>query len=139
MPEFAHSHRLTVRFRDCDAMGHVNHAVYFTYFEQCRLTCWRERTGSPHPHTRVIIARAECDYRSQAVFGDELDVRMTIGEVGRSSFVLKYRIEQVKDGQVVAEGATVMVAFDYEAARSMPLSAETRSLLLSLGTEEGRR
>jgi acyl-CoA thioesterase FadM len=29
-------HRLSVRFRDCDAMGHVNHAVYFTYFEQCR-------------------------------------------------------------------------------------------------------
>jgi len=35
-------HRLSVRFRDCDAMGHVNHAVYFTYFEQCRLTFWRE-------------------------------------------------------------------------------------------------
>jgi acyl-CoA thioester hydrolase len=138
MPEFAHSHRLTVRFRDCDAMGHVNHAVYFTYFEQCRLTCWRERTGSAHPYTRVIIARAECDYRSQAVFGDELDVRMAIGEVGRSSFVLTYRIVQAKDERVVAEGTTVMVAFDYEAARSMPLPPETRSLLVSLGTDPGR-
>ena len=55
-------------------MGHVNHAVYFTYFEQCRLTGWRELTGAAHPHTRVIIARAECDYRAPAVFGDELEV-----------------------------------------------------------------
>jgi acyl-CoA thioesterase FadM len=29
--EYAYTHRLSVRFRDCDAMGHVNHAVYFTY------------------------------------------------------------------------------------------------------------
>src|SRR5687768_6086707 len=37
MPDaWAYKHRLEVRFRDCDAMGHVNHAVYFTYYEQCR-------------------------------------------------------------------------------------------------------
>ncbi len=121
-----------MRFRDCDAMGHVNHAVYFTYFEQCRLTCWRERTGSAHPYTRVIIARAECDYRSQAVFGDELEVRMTVGEIGRSSFALRYRIEQVRDGRLVAEGVTVMVAFDYERGVSVPLSGEARALLATL-------
>jgi len=40
--EYAFRHVLHVRFRDCDAMGHVNHAVYLTYFEQCRLTFWRE-------------------------------------------------------------------------------------------------
>ena len=75
-------------------MGHVNHAVYFTYFEQCRLTCWREATGTPSPYTRVIIARAECDYRAPAHFGDELEVRLAIGEIGRSSFTLHYRIVQ---------------------------------------------
>ena len=43
MPLFRH--RLTVRFRDCDAMGHVNHAVYFTYMEQCRFALWRQLGG----------------------------------------------------------------------------------------------
>jgi len=110
-------------------MGHVNHAVYFTYFEQCRLTCWRELTGSAHPLTRVIIVRAECDYRSQAVFGDELEVRMAIGAIGRSSFALKYSIVHVKDDRLVAEGTTVMVGFDYEAGKSIPLPEATRALL----------
>ena len=110
-------------------MGHVNHAVYFTYFEQCRLTCWRELTGSAHPLTRVIIVRAECDYRSQAVFGDELEVRMAIGAIGRSSFALKYSIVHVKDDRLVAEGTTVMVGFDYEAGKSTPLPEATRALL----------
>ena len=60
-------------------MGHVNHAVYFTYLEQCRLTFWRELTGGPGPHTRVIIARAECDYRAPAHFSDELEIRLNPG------------------------------------------------------------
>src|ERR1700704_3543559 len=118
--DFAYRHRLSVRFRDCDAMGHVNHAVYFTYLEQCRLTYWRELTGTPSPHTRVIIARAECDYRSPAHFGDELEVRVGIGDIGRSSFTLRYEIVQAGDGRQVATGKTVMVSYDYTAGASTP-------------------
>jgi acyl-CoA thioester hydrolase len=125
----AYRHRLSVRFRDCDAMGHVNHAVYFTYLEQCRLTYWRELTGTPSPHTRVIIARAECDYRSPAHFGDELEVRLDIDAIGRSSFTLVYEIVKAGGGQLVASGKTVMVSYDYEKGVPVPLPDATRDLL----------
>src|SRR6476660_970555 len=111
--DFAYRHRLSVRFRDCDAMGHVNHAVYFTYLEQCRLTYWRELTGAPSPHTRVIIARAECDYRAPAHFGDELEVGLQVAAIGRASFTLKYDIAHVPSGRVPGRGETVMVSYDY--------------------------
>src|SRR5436190_16861988 len=101
-PAYAYRHRLSVRFRDCDAMGHVNHAVYFTYLEQCRLTFWRELTGGPSPHTRVIVARAECDYRAPAHFGDELEVRLNVGDVGRTSFGLTYEIVNATTSQKLA-------------------------------------
>ena len=127
--EFAYRHRLSVRFRDCDAMGHVNHAVYLTYFEQGRLTFWRELTGTPSPHTRVIIARAECDYVSPAYFGDELEVRVNIGDIGRSSFGLMYEIVQTETERLVARGKTVMVSYDYEKRVSVPLPSATRDLL----------
>lgn len=135
--EFACRHRLVVRFRDCDAMGHVNHAVYFTYLEQCRLTCWRELTGAPSPHTRVIIARAECDYRAPAHFGDELEIRMRVGDVGRSSFGLLYEIVNVVDGRTLAEGKTVMVSYDYDASKPVPLPDEARALLERLRVQPG--
>ena len=127
--DYVYRHRLSVRFRDCDAMGHVNHAVYFTYFEQCRLTCWREQTGAPSPHARVIIARAECDYRAPAHFGDELEIRLEVGEIGRSSFTLKYQIVQAGSGALVAVGGTVMVSYDYAASQTVELPAATRELL----------
>jgi acyl-CoA thioester hydrolase len=126
---WAYRHRLGVRFRDCDAMGHVNHAVYFTYFEQGRLTFWRELTGTPSPHTRVIIARAECDYRAPAHFGDELEVRVRVGDIGRSSFTLEYEIAKAGADVQVATGKTVMVSYDYEKGASMPLPDATRALL----------
>ena len=132
MADFVYRHRLSVRFRDCDAMGHVNHAVYFTYLEQCRLTCWRELTGTPSPFTRVIIARAECDYRSPAHFGDELEVRLTVAEIGGSSFTLAYEIVQAAGDRLVASGKTVMVSYDYAAGASVPLPQATRMLLEGL-------
>ena len=127
--DFAYRHRLSVRFRDCDAMGHVNHAVYFTYLEQGRLTFWREVTGRSSPHTRVIIARAECDYRAPAHFGDELEVRVKVGSIGRSSFTLEYEVVHVDGARIVATGKTVMVSYDYATARPVPLPDDARALL----------
>lgn len=128
--EFAFVYRLDVRFRDCDSQGHVNNAVFFTYLEQCRLMFWRELTGgSASPHARVIVARAECDYRAPAFFGDPLEVRLNVGEIGRSSFQLAYEIVNVLSGRRLAEAKTVMVTYDYTAGASVPIPAQTRQVL----------
>src|SRR5216683_1205390 len=124
---WAYRHRLSVRFRDRDAMGHVNHAVYFTYKEQARLTFWREATGAASPHTRVIIARAQCDYRAPVHFGDELEVRLKVGAIGRSSFALEFEIVQVGVDTLVAAGKTVMVSYDYAEGKAVLLPKATRS------------
>ena len=132
---FAFRHQLEVRFRDCDSMGHVNNAVYFTYLEQCRLTFWRQLTGEGSPLSRVIVARAECDYRSPALFGDQVEIGLTIGEIGRSSFVLVYQITHLATGRRLADGKTVMVTYDYAAGSSVPIPPATRELLEELRTE----
>ena len=127
---FAFSHRVEVRFRDCDPMGHVNHAVYLTYLEQCRFAFWRHLTGAQAgPGARIIIARAECDYRAPSFYGDQLEVRVNVGGIGRSSFTLDYDIVNAATGQRLADAKTVLVAYDYAAGKSMPLSPETRALL----------
>jgi len=89
----------------------------------------------------VIIARAECDYRAPAHFGDELEVRVTIEAIGRSSFTLVYEIVKVGGGQLIAGGKTVMVSYDYAVGRSVPLPAETRALLEAAragGSDQGQ-
>jgi acyl-CoA thioester hydrolase len=111
----------------------VNNAVFFTYLEQCRLSFWRELTGgSASPHARVIVARAECDYRAPAFFGDSLEVGLRVADIGRSSFTLTYEISNRTSGRRLAEAKTVMVTYDYAAGRSVPIPAQTRALLEKL-------
>ncbi len=104
MPETRAAFRLPlqVRFRDCDSMGHVNHAVFFTFLEQCRLVFWHSLTGEASPLARVIVAHAECDYRAPAYFADHVEVRLNVGDIGRSSFVLTYEIENTTTSQILA-------------------------------------
>jgi acyl-CoA thioester hydrolase len=137
-------HRLDVRFRDCDPMGHVNHAVYLTYLEQARFSHWRatglaltdgERKVStlsgltaPEDVPGVILARAEIDYRRSAKYGDSLEVRLGIGGFGRTSFTYEYEIAEA-DGLLVAEARTVLVRFNYASGVPVPLTEELKQTL----------
>ena len=110
-------------------MGHVNHAVYLTFIEQCRLMFWRKLTGAPKPATSVIVARVECDYRAPAYFGERLEVRLNVARIGRSSFDLAYEVVNLATNLKVAEARTVMVTYDYTAGKPVAVPADTRTLL----------
>jgi acyl-CoA thioester hydrolase len=127
------SHRLEVRFRDCDAMGHTNNAVYLTYLEQARFSHWRSLWGFGNPETPpempgVILARVEADYKRPSRYGDVLEIRVTIAEIGRSSFRYEYEIVN-EQGEVVLTAKTVQVMYDYTANRPVPIPDEIRALL----------
>ena len=126
-------HRVEVRFRDCDPMGHVNNAVYLTYLEQTRFNHWRSLWGFGSPQLPpgrpgVILARVECDYKRPATYGDTLDVRLTVGEIGRSSFRYEYEIVD-GEGRTILLAKTVQVMYDYAAGKSVPIPDDIRALL----------
>lgn len=129
---WAHRHRLTVRFSDCDLLGHVNNAVYLTYFEECRVAWWRELGGSTTlpGGIGVILVRAECNYRAPALLSEELEIRLAVTAIGTSSVSMEYEIENVSSGRLLADGKTVVVAFDYEAQKTVPVPPDTRAKLL---------
>jgi acyl-CoA thioester hydrolase len=128
-----YSHRLDVRFRDCDPMGHVNNAVYLTYLEQARFAHWRALWGFDFEHLPdgtpgVILARAEIDYRRPAKYGDVLEVRVGLERIGRTSFAYAYEIVD-EEGQIVAHARSVQVMYDYVVGKPVPVSDEIRQKL----------
>jgi acyl-CoA thioester hydrolase len=123
-------HEIDVRFRDCDAMGHVNNAVYLTYLEQARVESWQRMTGGLAGFPRnVILARVEIDYRAPATLGDRLVVRLRVAAVGRTSFTLDCEIRNARTGQTVASARTVQVMYDYETRRPVEIPVEVRARL----------
>ena len=84
-----------VRFRDLDAIGHVNNVVYLTYMESARIAWWVRVTGRPDfRDMTMILARTEIDYRHPATYGDRLEVGVRCASMSRSSFVLEFRIQE---------------------------------------------
>ncbi len=119
-----------VRFRDMDGMGHVNNAVYFTYFENARIAYWRAVPGVRSRRApNYILARAECDFKSPTTLEDELCCHVRVASFGRSSFSFEYLLRDERAGRVVAEGRTVQVMYDYETGRSEPLHPDVKAAI----------
>jgi acyl-CoA thioester hydrolase len=121
-------YRDQVRFRDVDAMGHVNNAVFATYVEQARIEYLRSLGVLDGPlYMGMILARLEIDFLAPALPEGEIEIGVRASRSGNKSFELEYELEQ--QGRAVARAATVLVAYDYDRAQSMPLPKAWRDVL----------
>ncbi len=113
-------------------MGHVNNAVYLTYMEQARFKHWRalwNYAEDRFPDPGVILARAECDYKSPARLGEAIEVRLSVAAIGRTSFQYEYEILSGEDGRLIANAKTVQVVYDYAKNTPVPVPERWRELL----------
>jgi acyl-CoA thioester hydrolase len=121
-------HRERVRFRDLDAMGHVNNAVFATYVEQARIEYLRSLGVLDGPlYMGMILARLELDFLAPAMSEGEVEIGVRTARSGNKSFELEYELEQA--GRPIARASTVLVAYDYDEARSIPLPESWRDVL----------
>jgi acyl-CoA thioester hydrolase len=83
----------------------------------------------------MILARTEIDYRSPVSYGEKLDVFVRTSLIKRSSIVFEYAVQARSDERVVAEARTVVVCYDYDLARSRPVSMEMKAAILAQDQE----
>jgi acyl-CoA thioester hydrolase len=109
-----------IRFSDIDAMGHVNNAVYFSYFEQSRINYFRQLIGGQWNWKQfgVLVARNEIDYKIPVLLQDRITIHVGVESMGVKSFTMSYRILRA-DGALCASGRSVMVCFDHAAGQSI--------------------
>ncbi|HTP06622.1 MAG TPA: thioesterase family protein [Anaerolineae bacterium] len=126
---------ITIRFRDLDAFGHVNNAVYFTFMEMARVAYFTQiglLKPSEFPSPFFIIAEATCQYKAPIDLQTSLIIQVRVSRLGNSSFDMAYRFVDEVSGIVLATGRTVQVTYDYAANRSVPLPDEWRTALARL-------
>jgi len=128
MTGFPFVHRETVRYRDADAFGHVNNAVYLTYLEQARNAYLRD-LGLVRgvKDITMILARVEIDFRSQLEVDELVEVAVRPSRLGTKSFELEYELRS--GGRLVAEARTVLVGFDYARNATAPIPERWRRAL----------
>jgi acyl-CoA thioester hydrolase len=109
---------IEVAFRDLDALGHVNNAVYLSYLETARIKFVTELLGlSDLRELPIILGEATLSYRSPALFGERLTIGCGISRFGGKSFDMIHRID-AGDGRLIATSKTVLVMYDYATGRT---------------------
>jgi acyl-CoA thioester hydrolase len=123
-------HEMRPRFRDTDAMGHINNAVYITYLEVARQEYW-QRLAHASDYRRVpfILAHVTCDFRAEALVNEVLDIGIRCEWIGVKSFAFGYEIHERQSRRRVVEATTIQVCYDYSTKQSLPVPADLRRQL----------
>ena len=121
--------RVELRWRDLDAYGHVNNAVFLNYLEEARDAWVQEVLGQATDTWDFVLARVAIDFRQELKQEDgAVVVRCALDSFGRSS--VRTREEIVKqDGTISAVAESVIVARDPLVGRSRPLNDAEREAL----------
>lgn len=121
-----------VRFRDTDALGHVNNAVYLSWMELGRMA-FTDAILPEIDWTKVgfILAHVSIDYMEPVFLGDKVKVYMKAGKIGGKSVVLECLITKTdkKGERPAAKGNNIIVAFDYATNKSLPIPEDWKEAL----------
>jgi acyl-CoA thioester hydrolase len=124
-----------VLFRDLDAFGHVNNAVFFTFFEWARTRLWFAITGGSAPRDiSFIVARATCDFRAQVTM-EPIEILVRVDEMRRTSFDFVYEIRNKNGEQLAATGTVVVVLYDWETQSKVTIGDELRTQIRTFQKE----
>jgi acyl-CoA thioester hydrolase len=119
----AFSHRLRVRYVECDPQKVVFNANYLVYFDVAFTELWREAVGPWLEMSErgydAVVADARLAFKAPAYFDDELDVALRIGRLGRSSIVTG--VEVLRAGELLVEGELRHVVVSAQTRKSEPM------------------
>lgn len=122
---------IETRYSDYDPGGHVNNAVFLTYFEVARGRAWEEAMGMP-AQVSYVVTEAMVRYVRQARLGEPLDVVVQTADVREKSWLWRYRVLDRRDDRLIAYGHTMQVMFDYAAQQSVEIPESLRTKLAAV-------
>jgi acyl-CoA thioester hydrolase len=119
-------HQVSLRWRDLDALGHVNHAVFLTYLEEGRDAFYVQALGRD---PQYVVARVEIDLRAEVRYSDrQLLVRIEVERVGTTSLTTREQVH-TPAGHTAAEAKVVTVLWDADARKPIAFAADERARL----------
>lgn len=136
---FSNTTKLEIQFGDCDPAGIVYYPNYFRFFDNATAALLSAAFGT---HKRLWIERhgivgipmvdTGAKFTKPSRFGDVVDIRSEITELGRSSFSVRHTLTNGGEPAVEAHEKRVWVGRDPEnpeKIRSLPIPDSVRAVL----------
>lgn len=132
--DFPYFSTIQTRWNDNDLYGHINNAVYYTYFDTVVNGFLIEKglLQLGQAQTIGLVVETLCQYFAPLAYPDSIDAGLRTRKIGTSS--VTYEIALFKKGcdTAAAQGHFVHVYVDEKTRKPTPLSNQMRSLLHQL-------
>ena len=130
---FTFNKELQLRWNDMDALGHVNNAIFITYFETARGHYMPEACpGWDWMKHMFLIANVNVNFHKEMLLlAQKPSVWMRTKQMGKKSFVLEYVITSEKKGETIihASGSTTQIMFDMQNRKTIEIESWVRDNL----------
>ncbi len=132
LSDYKYKTTIAIRFSDIDAVGHVNNAVYLTYFEEARIKYWRDIVQWDMSEDGVIVGRSEVNYLKPILLHDEIACYVRTSRIGNSSFDVSHVLVKITSNgeEICTTGKTVCISYNYTANKSIPIPAVERQRMI---------
>jgi len=121
-----HQKTFNIAWGDMDALGHVNNARYFDYFQEARIEWLQGIKLDMVQKQGPVVIHVACTFLKAVVYPATLTIKSSIHSLGRSSLVMDHDLFQGEE--LMAQGTSKVVWVDYVANKSIPLPEEIRGL-----------
>ena len=128
--------KIQVRFSDIDVMGHVNNAVYLSYFEMARVIFFSELLGEQWDWKKdgVLLRKNEIEYIKPLLLHEQPEIFIYTNKIGNKSFELGYELKVL--GEIRTTGSSVLVSFDSTKMLTTELPQKLKEVLSTLFRNE---
>lgn len=123
LADYPHQVTDVIRYGDLDPQGHVNNAVFSTYFESGRVAMFRDPDLSIGvANATFVLVRQEIDFLREVRWPGNVVIGTALAEFGRSSFTVTQAL--FRGDECVAAGRATLVMMDTTTRRPQPLPPE---------------
>jgi acyl-CoA thioester hydrolase len=120
---------VAVRWRDTDALGHVNNAVFMTYLEEARDAFYASILGAEPIY---VVVRIEADFLAEIRYEDrQVTVRIEVERLGTTSLTTRETILTAAQ-EVAANARVVTVRWDEASRKPVPFTPAERERVAAL-------
>jgi acyl-CoA thioester hydrolase len=126
---------LPVQWGEMDALGHVNNARFFAWFEAARIALFA-RVGigaTGRSAVQPVLATTSCDFLRPVVHPATVRVGVRVSRVGETSLGMEYEVAEAPDGALYARGMSVAVLVDGRTGQKVRIPDEVRAAIAGLG------
>lgn len=148
MSDFHHQIERNLDWSELDQLGHANNARYFTWFEEARMSYFKNVgiTVNSEVGSGPILAHTDCNFLAPVTWPSTLILCAKVNHIGQSSLKMMYAVYLKPSGQsntethsrsnhniCVAFGTGVIVLVDYQTGQKVMVDS---ALKQSINTYE---